>query len=81
VHLASYPGVEDDWLDFLDHGDCSCTSSIDLSHCREITDDGLMYIQRATQLEKLALNGCLRLTDVGLCNILGESEEMVGRAF
>lgn len=70
--MASYPGVEDDWLEFLDHGDCSCTCSVDLSHCREVTDDALAYMQRAKNLESLLLNGCLRVTDLGLCNIIGE---------
>lgn len=70
--MASYPGVEDDWLEFMDHGDCSCTCSLDLSHCREISDNALVYIQRAKNLESLLLNGCLRLTDLGLCNITGE---------
>jgi hypothetical protein len=44
---------------------------LDLSHCRNITDEGLKLLAKAGNLEQLSLDGCHLITDEGIAAIAG----------
>jgi hypothetical protein len=85
--LANQPGVTDDWLRFL----CSEELRIlQISHCKQLTDDGLRQLSKAKNMKNLALDCCFNITRAGLaeleqltqleslsleaCDCVGESE-------
>ncbi|KAK4521402.1 DNA damage-inducible protein 1 [Mucor velutinosus] len=55
---------------------CPQLTSLNLSHCRLITNDGLYYLGRATrianQLQVLSLQNCRQITDVGLGHLTAQ---------
>ena len=63
AYLASQPGVTDDWLYSLCSEDLRV---LQISHCRELTDNSLARLSRAPNLTSLALDCCFNITKDGL---------------
>lgn len=68
--LANCPALTDDWLTVL--GDrFGSLSSLDLSGCTAVTDDGVKEVARLTRLATLKMERCLRIGDAALQSISG----------
>eukprot|EP00245_Coleochaete_scutata_P003046 TRINITY_DN1435_c0_g1_i1.p1 TRINITY_DN1435_c0_g1~~TRINITY_DN1435_c0_g1_i1.p1 ORF type:complete len:193 (+),score=27.59 TRINITY_DN1435_c0_g1_i1:290-868(+) len=72
VFLAAYPGVTDEWLSFVDTPMArQALLGVDLSHCIEITDDGLALFAETMNMQTVLLNNCFKLSDAGIFHLQG----------
>jgi hypothetical protein len=63
--LAQSPALTDAWLAVLGHAYGALTS-LDVSGCVAVTDDGVREIARLSRLSRLRLDHCLRIGDAAL---------------
>eukprot|EP00516_Mucochytrium_quahogii_P011666 CAMPEP_0203789022 /NCGR_PEP_ID=MMETSP0100_2-20121128/3182_1 /ASSEMBLY_ACC=CAM_ASM_000210 /TAXON_ID=96639 /ORGANISM=" , Strain NY0313808BC1" /LENGTH=826 /DNA_ID=CAMNT_0050691851 /DNA_START=247 /DNA_END=2724 /DNA_ORIENTATION=+ len=72
INLAQYPGVTDSWLPDLTL--IRCLKSIDLSHCKCVTDEGFRTLAvlgyGKGRLDTLILECCVALTDASVAFVV-----------
>lgn len=67
LYLGECPGVDDNWMDVISSQESSLLS-VDLSGS-DVTDNGLIHLQKCTNLQALNFNYCDRISDHGLQHI------------
>lgn len=69
LYLGECPGVDDNWMDVISSQESSLLS-VDLSGS-DVTDNGLIHLQKCTNLQALNFNYCDQISDHGLQHISG----------
>jgi len=70
ARLGSLPAVGDKWLYSIANHAASL-QELDLANCRDVTDEGLLSMQGASELRTLKLDCCFQISDAGLAALEG----------